>query len=50
MGEGRHGAGARVEEPEIYRERRRRGDGGWEREKVWTDPDVESGPEFPLCL
>lgn len=39
-----------VEEPEIYCERRRRDEGGWEREKAWTEPDVESGSVFPLCL
>lgn len=32
-GERGHGVGARVEEPEIYSRRRRRDEGGWEREK-----------------
>lgn len=47
-GEKGHGVGARVEEPEIYRERRRRGEGGWEKSE--REPDAESGSAFPLCL
>lgn len=40
-----------MEEPEIYCERRGRGEGGWEREnETWTQPDVESGSALPLCL
>lgn len=46
-----HGVRTRVEEPEIYCERRRRGEGGWEsKNEMWTKPDVESGSVFPSCL